>query len=81
MNQDHMSSRFASLAASLPPLVPATELPGHLNNLYSPKYLANLRWSGKGPRCIKVGRKVAYLREDVITWLEAEAREFTPDAE
>ncbi len=31
--------------------------------------LANLRWSRKGPRFYKVGRRVLYFVEDIESWI------------
>lgn len=36
----------------------------------SPEKLANDRYLGRGPRFIRVGRKIRYARPDVITYLE-----------
>lgn len=33
--------------------------------------LQNWRWSGKGPRYVKVGRLVRYNLADVLAWLAA----------
>lgn len=39
--------------------------------------LANWRYLGKGPRFVKVGRRVRYRRSDVEAWLELHVREST----
>lgn len=62
---------FTSLAEALPPLVPRNEIPKLLPGLFSKKYLANLDSLGEGPERIRVGRKVVYTRESLISWLEA----------
>lgn len=33
--------------------------------------LVTRRWRGKGPKFIKLGRRVIYLKEDLDTWLES----------
>lgn len=37
---------------------------------YSPKTLRNYRSSGKGPPYYKIGRKILYKREELLTWVE-----------
>lgn len=53
----------------LPPIVPRHKCQTHLGDLFSGPYLANLDSAGLGPRSVKFGRKVAYLREDLVAWL------------
>ena len=59
------------LAREWPPLIPRSEIKKYFNGLYSPKYMANLDSLGLGPPYVKIGRKVAYLREGLIAWLKA----------
>ena len=70
---------FAELAEMLPVVIPAPELAGHLGNVYTSKYFSNLRWMGKPPRSYKLGRKVIYLKDDIISWLKQEIRVFNPN--
>ena len=35
------------------------------------------RWTGTGPRFIKVGRSVLYLGKDLNAWIESQARSNT----
>jgi hypothetical protein len=42
--------------------------------IISEKYLANLDCQGRGPARIKVGRKIAYRADDLVTWLEARSK-------
>ena len=65
---------------SLPPIIPATELPRLLGGLYTKKTLSNMRWMGKGPKSFKIGHKVIHLREDVISWLAEELRPFDSES-
>lgn len=37
------------------------------------------RWSGTGPKFIKIGRSVRYRGVDVLTWLESQTRSSTAD--
>lgn len=39
--------------------------------------LANWRWSGDGPRYLKVGGRVRYRLNDLAEWLEAQVRSST----
>lgn len=61
-----------------------------MKELIDPKKLATLlcmseatlrkwRWEGKGPRFIKVGRKVAYKSEDIDAFINAQSRISTSD--
>lgn len=42
-----------------------------------PSTLANLRWSGRGPRYCKCGGRVRYRLVDLAEWLDAQARSST----
>ena len=41
--------------------------------------LRKWRWEGKGPRFIKLGRKVAYKQEDIYEWVDSQSRVSTSD--
>lgn len=41
--------------------------------------LRKWRWEGKGPRFIKLGRKVAYRQEDLYDWIDSQSRMSTSD--
>ena len=41
--------------------------------------LANWRWSGSGPRHVKVGGRVRYRLSDLADWLDAQTRSSTSD--
>ena len=41
--------------------------------------LANWRWSGRGPRHIKVGGRVRYRLVDIAEWLDSQTRSSTSD--
>lgn len=42
--------------------------------------LRKWRWEGKGPRFIKVGRKVAYKKTDLYEWVDSQSRASTSDS-
>ena len=42
-----------------------------------PSTLANWRWTGGGPRYLKVGGRVRYRLFDLAEWLDARARSST----
>lgn len=61
-----------------------------MNELIAPQKLADLlclseatlrkwRWEGKGPRFVKVGRKVAYRSNDIQSFIEQQIRNSTSD--
>lgn len=45
----------------------------------SPATLRKWRWEGKGPKFIKVGRKVAYRDSDLNTFIDGQVRRSTSD--
>ena len=62
---------LSGLLDSLPPIVPRHRIENYLPGIISRGYLQNLDSLGKGPRKVLVGRKVVYMREDLISWLRA----------
>ena len=64
------SVSFEYLKENLPPIISRDHVPKLLGGVISSKTLANLDSEGKGPKRIRIGRKVAYLREDLIEFLE-----------
>ncbi len=63
-------SAFDILAQTLPPIILRKDVGKYLDGLISSGYLANLNSEGKGPKFFTSGRRVVYLREDLIEWLE-----------
>jgi len=60
-----------SLESSLPPIVPRSGIQKY-GIPYSEGFLANLDSRGEGPAgAVKIGRKVCYPRDSLITWLIA----------
>lgn len=55
------------------PLVPPNELAAEISQ--TEKNLAQWRWSGRGPRYVKIGRAVFYRRSAIQMWLSAQERE------
>ena len=62
---------FTDLAKDLPPIISRDHVEELLGGLISSKSLANLDSLGKGPKRMRIGRKVAYLAEDLLRWLES----------
>lgn len=58
------------LRNTLPPMLTRKDVSVYLGSLFSVSYLANLNYKGIGPKPTKIGRKVVYLRDDLIEWLE-----------
>jgi predicted DNA-binding transcriptional regulator AlpA len=50
----------------------------------SPRTLERFRVSGHGPKYLKLGRRIAYVREDLTAWADSRRRSSTseprPDA-
>lgn len=65
-----MSRYFADILPQLPKLLTRHDIATHFGSLISPRYLANLDSAKKGPRRTRIGRKVVYMREDFVDWLE-----------
>lgn len=61
---------MSSLLAELPLIVPRNEIQDLLGGIISKGYLQNLDSAGRGPRRLKVGKRVGYLRGDLVAWLE-----------
>jgi len=64
-----MKVDFTDLAKELPPLIARDHVEKLLGGIISSKTLANLDSLGEGPKRLRVGRKVAYLTEDLLEWL------------
>ena len=62
-------SNLEGLKQSLPPLIARHNIDKYLGGIVSRGYLQNLDSSGKGPKKTKIGKKVGYLREDLVDWL------------
>jgi hypothetical protein len=75
-----MSDLYADLEQTLPPIFARTEVPRLLGGLISAGRLANLDSLGQGPRMIKLGRKVGYIRADFIAWMRSRAGQASEEA-
>ena len=62
---------FRSIKDQLPPMIARDQIGVLLGGVISPKYLANLDSQGLGPDKMRMGRKVVYMTEDLLSWLEA----------
>ena len=62
---------FMKLVDKLPPTIARDHVESLLGGIISAKYLANLDSIGKGPKRMRVGRKVVYMTEDLLEWLES----------
>lgn len=64
---------YDELERTLPPAFARSEVPHLLGGLISAGRLANLDSEGKGPRHIRLGRKVGYTRSDFVAWMRTRA--------
>ena len=64
---------LSSLINQLPPIIARNKIDRYLGGLISRGYLQNLDSQGRGPRRIRLGRRVGYLREDLVEWLQGRA--------
>ena len=62
-------SNLENLKDSLPPIISRDRIEALLGGVISSKTLANLDSLGLGPKRMRIGRKVAYLTEDLLAWL------------
>jgi hypothetical protein len=60
---------FSELETKLPPVIARDHVEKLLRGIISSKRFANLDSLGEGPKRMRVGRKVAYLTEDLLEWL------------
>ena len=60
---------FTDLAKELPPLIARDHVEELLGGVISSKTLANYDSLGEVPKRMRIGRKVAYLTEDLLEWL------------
>ena len=64
-------NNLSELASNLPPIIARDHVETLLGGVISSKRLANLDSLGEGPKRMRIGRKVAYLTEDLLGWLES----------
>jgi len=60
---------LSNLIPKLPPIISRDHVEKLLGGVISSKTLANLDSLGEGPKRMRIGRKVAYLTEDLLLWL------------
>ena len=64
-----------ALRQTLPPIIARTAVSELCGGLISARYLANLDSEGRGPERVKIGRRVGYLRDSLVDWLESRITE------
>ena len=69
-----MEMTLGYLSEKLPPIISRDHIEKLLGGIISAKSLANLDSLGKGPKRMKIGRKVAYRTEDLLYWLDARTK-------
>ncbi len=62
-----------NLRKELPPMIGRSKVEKYFPGVVSSGTLANLNSKGLGPKFIKRGRKIFYLRDDILRWLMEEA--------
>ncbi|WP_275099522.1 helix-turn-helix transcriptional regulator [Sedimenticola hydrogenitrophicus] len=62
---------------SLPRLLTQKDLAAYLNK--STAWCERARWAGEGPRFVKLGRHVRYRADDVLAWIEENAKQSTSE--
>jgi len=65
---------FSDLIPKLPPIIARDSVEKLLGGVIKSKTLANLDSLGEGPKRMRIGRKVAYLTEDLLEWLGARTK-------
>jgi hypothetical protein len=69
---------FSTLSNELPAIITRADVGRLLGRTITPGYLKNLDSEGKGPRRLRIGRKIAYLREDFLSWLAGRSEILEP---
>ncbi|MDQ7836436.1 MAG: hypothetical protein RDU24_13730 [Humidesulfovibrio sp.] len=69
---------YSTLERDLPAVIARTEIPRLLGGLISAGRLANLDSEGLGPRQIRLGRKIGYLRSDLVQWMRERSKQAVP---
>lgn len=72
MQTTHLKQAAPDTVVSLPRLLTQKELAEYLNK--STAWCERARWAGDGPRFVKLGRHVRYRADDVLAWIEENAR-------
>ena len=62
---------FENVRETLPPIISRDHVSEILGGVISTKTLANLDSEGKGPKRMRIGRKIVYRTEDLLEWLAA----------
>ena len=62
---------------TLPRLLTQRDLAAYLGK--STAWCERARWAGDGPRFVKLGRHVRYRADDVMAWVDENARTSTSD--
>ena len=65
---------LSELNSKLPPIISRDHVEELLGGIISSKRLANLDSLGEGPKRMRVGRKIAYLTEDLLEWIESRTK-------
>ncbi len=61
---------FVELNTELPPFVTREVAAQKLGGALTARTLSNLDAAGKGPRKVRIGKKVCYPRSDFLEWLK-----------
>lgn len=68
--QQTLTQIRADLEKALPPLIAREAIAKYTGNLYSSKTMSVYDSIGKGiPNPVRLGRKIAYTKENLINWL------------
>ena len=62
---------LSEIRSKIPPIIARQQVPILLGGAISSKTLANLDSQGKGPKRMRIGRKVVYKADDFLEWLAA----------
>jgi predicted DNA-binding transcriptional regulator AlpA len=64
-------------SVNLPRLMNQRDLASYIGK--STAWCERARWAGEGPRFIKLGRHIRYKSEDVMAWIEENAKQSTSE--
>lgn len=69
----NITEKLETLRKDLPPIIARHDIERLLGGLITKGYLQNLDSEGLGPEKIRIGRKIAYMRDDLIAFLQRRA--------
>ncbi len=74
---EHTNQKEEQHTVTLPRLMDQRELCSYIGK--STAWAERARWSGDGPKFIKLGRHIRYRATDIAEWIESNSHQSTTD--